>query len=66
MVYLIKLLFLVFWIVVVVFSVYFFNKTVKELVTFEQLWGYVILYSFTILSATIVSFAVVFSPKRKK
>ncbi|MEF3280236.1 MAG: hypothetical protein K6357_04645 [Elusimicrobiota bacterium] len=64
--YIVKAIFLVFWIVSVAFSVHFFNLTVKTLTTLDQIWGFVALYSFIIIGSTVVSFAVLFSSKKQE
>ncbi|HOJ85640.1 MAG: hypothetical protein ACP5SD_06045 [Elusimicrobiales bacterium] len=61
----VKVIFLSFWLCAIGFSVYFFNRTVKTVTTLQELWGFIVLYSFVVISATIVSFSVLFSSKEK-
>jgi len=63
--FVVKAIFLSFWLCAVGFSVYFFNRTVKTVTTMQELWGFIVLYSFVVIAATIVSFSVLFSYKEK-
>jgi len=64
-IYIVKFIFLIFWILSVLSSVYFFYLTTRAVTGMEQLIGFAILYTFIIIASTIVSFSVLFFDRNK-
>jgi|GEM_PF-3196038 hypothetical protein len=62
----VKAVFLIFWILSVGSSVYFFNRTAKSVTTMQELIGFILFYSFIVISSTIVSFSVLFASKKSE